>query len=229
MTPLKVLLVDDHLVFRKGVLSILKSSPDVDVVGEAADGFEAQKLARELRPDIILMDVNMPGCDGIEATRRILAENPAQKVVMLTVADNDQSLFEAIKSGASGYLLKNLGSAELLEALKAVAQGEARLSPSLASRVLREFARISVSVKPAVEPQPEHRTHLSNREREVLQLVSRGKTYREVAEDLFIAENTVKNHMRNILDKLHLANRTQAVAYAIREGIVQGLKDQEHK
>lgn len=226
---LKVLLVDDHLVFRKGVLSILKSSPDIEVVGEASDGLEAQKLARDLRPDIILMDINMPGCDGIEATARILAENPSQKVVMLTVADNDQSLFEAIKSGAAGYLLKNLGSAELIEALKAVAGGEARLSPSLASRVLREFARLSAAVKPAGEPEPEHRTQLSNREKEVLQLVSRGKTYREVAEELFIAENTVKNHMRNILEKLHLANRTQAVAYAIREGIVQDKKDLERK
>jgi two-component system nitrate/nitrite response regulator NarL len=209
----RILLADDHILFRKGLAQLLNSQPDFQVIGEAADGLEALERARELMPDLILMDIDMPRCDGREATRLIKAEMPYVVIVILTVSDDEQDLFAAIKNGAQGYLLKKIDPADLFEQLRGLALGEAALSRLMANKILREFAR--------AEPEPPRTGDdpLTGRERQVLQLVARGLTNREIAETLVIAENTVKNHLRNILSKLHLDNRVQAAAYALREGL----------
>lgn len=217
MKVLRVLLVDDHALFRRGVASLMDSQDEFEIVGEAADGLDALGKTRELAPDLILMDINMPRCDGLAATRIIKSEFPDVKIVMLTVSDSDQSLFEAIKAGAEGYLLKNLEPAQLFALLRGVSRNEAPISPVLAARILGEFARQQAPEKSAT-PRTED---LSPREREVLKLVTEGLTNREIATALFITENTVKNHLRNILDKLHLKNRAQAAAFAIKNGLVK--------
>ena len=217
MEKRRVLLADDHILFRKGLAQLLATQPDFQVVGEANDGEEALAKARELMPDLILLDINMPRCDGREATRRIKAELPYVVIVMLTVSDDEQDLFAAIKNGAQGYLLKKIEPAELFEQLRGLARGEAALSRLMANKILREFTR-----KPdAVEEQAE----LTPREQQVLQLVARGMTNREIAEHLVVAENTVKNHLRNILAKLHLENRVQAATYALRQGLASSAED----
>jgi DNA-binding NarL/FixJ family response regulator len=209
----RILLADDHILFRKGLAQLLNSQPDFLVIGEAGDGLEAFEKARTLMPDLILMDVDMPRCDGREATRRIKAELPYVVIVILTVSDDEQDLFAAIKNGAQGYLLKKIDPTDLFEQLRGLARGEAALSRLMANKILREFAR--------GEPASSRPTDgvLTDRERQVLRLVARGLTNREIAEALVIAENTVKNHLRNILAKLHLDNRVQAAAYALREGL----------
>jgi DNA-binding NarL/FixJ family response regulator len=187
-------------------------------VGEANDGLEALAQARELMPDLILLDVNMPRCDGREAARLIKAELPYVIIVMLTVSDDEQDLLAALKNGAQGYLLKKIDPDELFEQLRGLARGEAALSRLMANKLLQEFTRHP----PAVETQ----AALTPREQQVLQLVTRGMTNREIAEALVVAKNTVKNHLRNILAKLHLENRVQAAAYALREGLAPlGEKD----
>lgn len=219
---LKILLVDDHLIFRRGVASILtstKATGQIELIGEASDGHEAIEQARKLKPDLVLMDIHMPRMDGIQAARQIKAELPGVKIVMLTVSDDDQDLFNAIKSGADGYLLKNLSSNELLEALKSIQAGEAAISSPLATRILKEMARPTTAAS-ATRTSPKDKEILTDRELEVLNMASRGLTNKEIASALTIAENTVKNHMRNVLEKLHFQNRTQAVAYALREGLV---------
>ncbi|MCL5265416.1 MAG: response regulator transcription factor [Chloroflexi bacterium] len=214
--PIRVLLVDDHVLFRKGVASIMAAQPDLEVAGEASDGFEALEKTRELMPDVILMDINMPGCDGLQATRLIKEELPYAKIVILTVSDEEQALFEAIKSGAIGYLLKNLEPEELFELVRGVSRGEAAISRHTATKILNELGR--QSQKDAETSLAKHT--LTEREKEVLQLVITGATNKEIASMLFISENTVKNHLCNILDKLHLQNRIQAAAYALREGLI---------
>jgi two-component system nitrate/nitrite response regulator NarL len=214
--PIRVLLVDDHVLFRKGLTSLIDPVEDMEVVGEAGDGQEALERARELMPDLILMDIQMPGWDGLRATRLIKAEMPYVKIVMLTISDEDKDLFEAIKSGAQGYLLKNLSPEELFEMLRGVHRGEAPISRLSAARILNEFARLAE--KETWVPSTEG--SLTPREKDVLQLVAQGATNKEVASQLFIAENTVKNHLRNILAKLHLENRVEAAAYAFREGLM---------
>jgi DNA-binding NarL/FixJ family response regulator len=185
----------------------------MEIVGEAEDGIEALEKARATMPDVILMDIEMPNCDGLEATRLIKQEMPYVKIVMLTVHDADERLFEAIRSGAQGYLLKNIGATELVSMLRGMERGEAPISRTMATRILDEFS------------QQDDKGHdlLTPREREVLQWVARGKTNREIADALVISENTVKNHMRNILSKLHLSNRAQAMTYALRKGLVNDL------
>ena len=215
--PLKILLVDDHALFRAGIASLLASREDMEVVGQAQDGEEALEAAHRLMPDLILMDVHMPNVNGIEATRRIKAELPYVKVVMLTVSDQDQDLFEAIKSGAQGYLLKNLEPSELFDYLEGVSRGEAPISRTMASRILSEFA--SQASRERAHRTPEPIGALTAREREVLRLVASGATNREIATALTLTENTVKNHLRNILEKLHLENRVQAAAYALKMGL----------
>ncbi len=216
MDAMKVLLVDDHTLFRSGIASLLSQQDDFEVVGEAANGFEAVELSRQLMPDIILMDINMPECDGLEATRLIKQELPYAKIVILTVSEEDQTLFEAIKAGAQGYLLKKIEVEELLELLRGVSRGEAPISKATATKILGEFARDRE--QPA--PIKNLGETLTPREKEVLEHLTRGLTNKELANALYISENTVKNHLRNILEKLHLSNRVQAVAYALREGLV---------
>jgi two-component system nitrate/nitrite response regulator NarL len=216
MDRLRILLVDDHDLFRKGIARLIDSQPDFQVVGEARDGREALEKALELEPKVILMDIEMPNWNGTEATRRIKAEMPNVSIVMLTVSDDDQNLFAAIRAGALGYLLKSVKPDELFRRLRGVVRGEAAISPILASKVLTEFARLDQSV-----PVPRTVDGLSPRETEVLGLVSKGMTNREIGASLHIAENTVKNHLRNILDKLHLNNRAQAAAFAVRHGLIQ--------
>ena len=215
MDPIRVLLVDDHALFRKGVAGLINSREDMEVVGEARDGQEGLDKARELMPDLILMDVQMPGWGGLETTQRIKEEMPYVKIVMLTVSGNDGDLFEAIKAGAQGYLLKDIEPEELVEMLRGVRRGEAPLSRLSAARILEEFARLAE--KETWLPGPAD--SLTAREREVLKLVARGATNKEIAVELFISENTVKNHLSNILAKLHLRSRAQAAAYALREGL----------
>ena len=215
---LRILLVDDHVLFRKGVAALLETRPDIEIVGEAKDGLEAIEAARENIPDVILMDIHMPKCDGLEATRRIKREMPHVKIVMLTVSDEEQHLFEAIKSGAQGYLLKNLEPYQLYDLLESISRGEAPLSGAIATKILKEFTRPNQDS--TQQQQAEIIEELTPREAEVLQLVSEGKTNKEIAAILFLSENTVKIHLRNILDKLHLQNRIQVAVYAVRQGLV---------
>jgi len=216
MNRIRVLLADDHTLFRGGIASLLATESDFDVVGQAADGGQAVEMARELMPDLILMDIQMPVMDGLEATRRIKLEIPYVKIVILTVLDEEQRLFEAVKSGASGYLLKNVGPKALYGTLRGVFQGEAPISRVMAARLLEEFGRQSRQGAPAAPG-----AELTVREREVLELVTRGKSNKEIAAALAIAENTVKNHLKNILEKLHLENRVQVATFALRHGLVQ--------
>jgi len=210
---MRVLLADDHPLFRDGVRSLLQAR-GVEIVGEAGDGQEALEEALRLRPDVILMDISMPRMDGLEATRLIKARLPEVKIVILTVSDEDRTLFEAVKSGAQGYLLKDLQADEFFALLSGVERGEAPISRSLAGRILEEFAR-----RRGDRPEGEA-GELTEREQEVLRTVSSGASNREVAAALHISENTVKFHMKNILDKLHLRNRAEVVAYAARKGLL---------
>lgn len=213
---MKVLIVDDHALFRDGVASLLKAW-GMEVAGQASDGLEALERARALQPDLILMDIKMPNCNGLEATRLIKAEMPETKVVMVTVSDEEEDLFEAIKSGAQGYVLKNMSGDEFGRVVTDIASGEAPLSRGLAAKILAEFARMTREPLAKASDKEE----LSEREREVLQLVAGGATNKEIAGTLFISENTVNYHMKNILAKLHLRNRAQAVAYAVQSGLVR--------
>jgi DNA-binding NarL/FixJ family response regulator len=215
MTAIRVLLADDHALFRKGVASLLAAEREFEVVGEAVDGSQALQMARELMPDVILMDISMPVLDGLEATRRIKAEMPYVRIVMLTATDAERSLFEAVKSGAQGYLLKNLEPQALYGTLRGVVRGEAPISRVMAGRLLDEFARQSR------EPARPLLAELTERETQVLDLVARGQSNKEIAAGLAIAENTVKNHLKNILEKLHLENRVQAATFALRQGMIQ--------
>lgn len=216
-TCIRVLVTDDHPLFRKGIASLLAAEPGFEVVGEASNGAEAIEKAREFMPDLILMDISMPGVNGLEATRRIKQEFPYVRIVILTVSDEDQNLFEAIKHGAQGYLLKKIDPQTLFRTLRGAVAGEAPLSQSMATKLLAEFAR--QSQRGAQSPTPTGT--LTEREKEVLRLLAAGMTNKEIGGTLKIAENTVKNHLRNILEKLHLENRVQAATYAIREGLVQ--------
>jgi DNA-binding NarL/FixJ family response regulator len=214
---LRVLLVDDHVLFRKGVAALLARRESVQIVGEAGDGLEAIQAAREALPDVVLMDIEMPRCDGLEATRRIKNEMPHVKIVILTVSDDDQNLFEAIKSGAQGYLLKDLEPYQLYDLLESISRGEAPLSGVVAAKILKEFSRPSRESAQA----PEVTGELTPREIDILERVVEGMTNKEIAFTLNISENTVKIHLRNILEKLHLQNRIQAAVYAVRQGLVE--------
>jgi len=213
---LRILLVDDHVLFRKGVAALLASRPEIQVVGEASDGFEAIEVARGTFPDVILMDIGMPNCNGLEATRRIKREMPHIQIVMLTVSDDDQHLFEAIKSGAQGYLLKDLEPNQLYKMIESISRGEAPLSGAIAAKILKEFTQPN---QDSVQ-ESEIIDSLTEREINILELVVEGMTNKEIASNLVISENTVKIHLRNILEKLHLQNRIQAAVYAVRQGLV---------
>lgn len=215
MESLRVLLVDDHVLFRKGIASLLSNREDMQVVGEAGDGVEAVKIARETLPDIILMDVNMPRRGGLETVQIIKREMPHVQIVMLTVSDDDEDLFLAIKNGAKGYLLKNLEPHQLYNMLDGIRQGEAPISGTMASKILQEFRQPDED-----DEQSEGVDKLTSREVEVLEQVVTGATNKEIADTLHITENTVKIHLRNILEKLQVQNRIQAAVQAVREGLV---------
>ncbi len=216
MKSLRVMLVDDHVLFRKGIAAVLASRPDLEIVGEAGDGFEAIERARETVPDIILMDINMPKCNGLEAVKSIKQEMPHVHIIMLTVSDSDHDLFAAIKNGADGYLLKNLEPEQLFEMLEGMRHGESPISGSVAAKILGEFRQPSE----ASNHSEGSKDGLTPREFEVLELIVQGQTNKEIASSLSIAEDTVKIHLRNILEKLHLHNRIQAAVYAVRQGLV---------
>jgi NarL family two-component system response regulator LiaR len=210
-TTIRVLVVDDHAVVRKGIRALLAEIEGIEVIGEAGNGQEAVAQANALHPDVILMDLVMPGVDGIEATRQIAADETGPPILVLTSFAGDDKVFPAIKAGALGYLLKDSEPAELVEAIQQVHCGEPSLPPSIAQKVLKELRRPS-----AHPPTPEP---LTDREMEVLRLVAKGLTNPEIAQQLVITEATVRTHVSHILSKLHLANRVQATLYALQEGI----------
>jgi DNA-binding NarL/FixJ family response regulator len=218
MSVIRILLADDHTLFREGLAGLLDAQPDLKVVGQAGDGLEALVMARRLKPDLILMDIAMPGADGVEATAWIKAELPQTIIVMLTVRDEDEKLFEAIKSGAQGYLLKNIRSRQLINMVRNAMQGQAVITPALSGRMLEEFRRLS---RRAPRPPDEPVTALTPREQEVLALVAEGASDQEIANRLTISIHTVKSHMRNILAKLHLGHRHEAARFALQEGLIQ--------
>ena len=217
MSKLRVLLADDHQLFREGLANILNAQPDFEVVGEAGDGLEVAVMAEKLAPDMILMDIGMPGCDGVEATKTIKEKLPDVTIVMLTVQADDEKLFEAIKNGAQGYLLKSIRSQELMAMLRAAARGEAAITPALGGQMLEEFRRLSH--RPPRIPEEEI-IALTHREQEVLGLVATGATDQDIAQYLTISIHTVKSHMRNILAKLQLGHRHEAAQFALREGLI---------
>lgn len=213
---MRVMLADDHALFREGLAGIIASQPDMEVVGEANDGLEAFVKAQELKPDLILMDVQMPGTDGLDAARQIKQVLPETTIVMLTVRDDDEKLFEALKNGAQGYLLKEIRSQEMLAMLRGAMQNEAALSPALAGRVLGEFRRLS---KHGIVNTDDD-SGLTEREQQVLLKVAEGATDKEIAEALTISLNTVKTHIRNILSKLQVSSRREAAKVAKSKGLV---------
>lgn len=217
MARIRVLLVDDHALFREGLASILGAQPDFEIVGEAEDGLEAVVKAHALKPDLILMDITMPGCDGIEATRRIKHLLPETTIVMLTVHDEEEKLFEAICAGAQGYLLKNMRARDMSQLLRGAVRGEAAITPALAGRILEEFRRLARVAPPSEEADA---FALTARERQVLGLIAEGASDKEIADALGISLYTVKSHVRNILAKLHASSRHEAAYRARRRGLV---------
>ena len=218
MNTIKVLVVDDHALFRRGIVSVLADQENLEIVGEATDGLKAIEKAEETVPDVILMDLNMPHCSGLEATQALQTKMPQVNILVLTVSENEADLFAAMKFGATGYILKNTEPEELVQAISHVAQGGAIISPLMATKLLTEFKGLETRVE--TESAQEAIANLSPREVEVLQLVAQGATNKGIADSLFISENTAKTHLRNIMEKLHLANRSQAAAYAVKKGLV---------
>lgn len=216
MKPIRVLLVDDHSLFRKGLAALLAKEKGFEVAGEAQDGIEAFAKAKELKPDLVLMDISMPRCDGVRATRLIREAFPSLKIVMLTILEEDKQLFEAIKAGAQGYMLKNVKPEALFQTLRGVVAGEAAISRATATKIMNEFAE-----QAGRGHTDSRREDLSERELGVLQLLTQGMTNKEIGHELHLAENTVKNHLKNILEKLQVENRVQAAAFALKRGIVR--------
>jgi DNA-binding NarL/FixJ family response regulator len=218
MQPLRLLLVDDHALFREGISALLSYQGDFTVVGEAEDAESALHQARQIQPDIVLMDIELPGEDGVSATQRLKMEMPAVTVVMLTVRDDSETLFEAIKAGAQGYLVKNVRSRELLEQLRGLARGEAAISRRIATRILEEIRGQTEALAPEEE--------LTAREMDVLELLVARLSNAEIAERLVVSEHTIKSHIKSILSKLHLRNRHQAAAYGVARGWLPRRKEQ---
>lgn len=215
--PIKIMLVDDHPLFRAGLRQLLDMQDDMQVVGEAEDGAEVLNEARRAQPDVVLMDIKMPDVGGIEATRKLKQALPDVKIIVLTVSDEDHHLFEALKGGAEGYLLKSVKPERLLDSLRSIMRGEKPFSPSMAELIIKEFSQ---DMQRAAKTPKEARVSLTPREQRILLMVSKGNTNKQIAEALFVAESTVKNHLHNILRKLHLQNRVQAAVYAMREGMI---------
>ena len=215
MARTKLLIVDDHAIFRRGLKGILADHEELEIVGEASDGNEAVEQAKALKPDVMLMDLHMPNCDGVEAAGRIQIEMPEISLLMLTISEKEEDLFNAIRAGARGYLLKEEEPEHVAEAVLQVARGGVVFSAGMADNLLNDFKGHTTASASA-----EGDSGLSQREQEVLQLVALGTSNKEIGDKLFISENTVKTHLRHILDKLHLANRSQAAAYAARAGML---------
>ncbi|MGH2436344.1 MAG: response regulator [bacterium] len=213
--PIRVLLADDHDLFRQGVRRLLEAAEDIDVVSEASNGEQAVRLVEEFAPDVVLLDIGMPGLSGIDAARIIKTTSPRTGLIMLTVHGEEEFLFEAIKAGAMGYLLKDCTAEELLRAVRVVYEGEGLLAPTMAAKVMHEFAKVRGTQDLAAVMNP-----LTQREVEILQHVASGLANKEIALRLGISERTVKNHLSNIMEKLHVNSRTQAAVYALRSGLV---------
>jgi DNA-binding NarL/FixJ family response regulator len=221
MTKIRVLLADDQDIIRTGLTIILNHQADIEVVGQAADGVEAIDLARQLQPDVILMDIKMPRLNGIQATRQIMAAQPRTQVIILTTYDTDDWVFDGIRAGAVGYLLKDTSGDNLAEAVRGALRGESQMDPTVARKVLREFQHVTSASK-AVTPPPREEPveKLTDREEEILKLLAAGLSNKEIAQQLALSEGTVKNHISAILAKLHANDRTQAVLTALKRGLV---------
>jgi DNA-binding NarL/FixJ family response regulator len=218
--PIRALIVDDHALFRRGLEMVLAAEDDIELVGEASDGTEAVEKAAESLPDVVLMDIRMPKSSGIEACRAMKEAAPSSKIVMLTISDEEEDLFEAIRAGASGYLLKDIPLDEVADVVRAVHDGQSLINPSMAGKLLTEFATLGKrddEERAQQVPAPK----LTVREMQVLKLVARGMNNRDIAKELFISENTVKNHVRNILEKLQIHSRMEAVMIAVREKLIE--------
>jgi DNA-binding NarL/FixJ family response regulator len=219
--PIRVLIADDHALFRRGLEMVLQGEPGLELVGQASDGQEAVQIAGEVVPDVVLMDIRMPKMTGIEAARQMKEVAPSAKIVILTISDEDGDLFEAIRAGAIGYLLKDIPLDELADSVRAVHGGQSLINPSMAGKLITEFA--TLARRDAEEEPAKHAPmlKLTDREMEVLRLVARGMNNRDIAKELFISENTVKNHVRNILEKLQIHSRMEAVMIAVREKLIE--------
>ena len=218
--PIRTLIVDDHALFRRGLEMVLDEEEDIELVGQASNGSEAVEKAGESLPDVVLMDIRMPRSSGIDACRAMKEVAPSAKIVMLTISDEEEDLFEAIRAGASGYLLKDLPLDEVAETVRAVHGGQSLINPSMAGKLLTEFATLAKrDGQERVQQVPAPR--LTEREMQVLKLVARGMNNRDIAKELFISENTVKNHVRNILEKLQIHSRMEAVMVAVREKLIE--------
>jgi DNA-binding NarL/FixJ family response regulator len=218
--PIRTMIVDDHALFRRGLEMVLDEEADIELVGQASDGSEAVEKAGESLPDVVLMDIRMPRSSGIEACRAMKEVAPSAKIVMLTISDEEEDLFEAIRAGASGYLLKDLPLDEVAETVRAVHGGQSLINPSMAGKLLTEFATLAKrDEEERAQQVPAPR--LTEREMQVLKLVARGMNNRDIAKELFISENTVKNHVRNILEKLQIHSRMEAVMVAVREKLIE--------
>ena len=218
--PIRAMIVDDHALFRRGLEMVLEEEPDIELVGQASDGAEAVEKAAESLPDVVLMDIRMPRSSGIEACRAMKEAAPSAKIVILTISDEEEDLFEAIRAGASGYLLKDIPLDEVAGAVRAVHGGQSLINPSMAGKLLTEFATLARrddEERAQEVPAP----RLTEREMQVLKLVARGMNNRDIAKELFISENTVKNHVRNILEKLQIHSRMEAVMVAVREKLIE--------
>ena len=218
--PIRAMIVDDHALFRRGLEMVLEEEPDIELVGQASDGAEAVEKAAESLPDVVLMDIRMPRSNGIEACRAMKEAAPSAKIVILTISDEEEDLFEAIRAGASGYLLKDIPLDEVADAVRAVHGGQSLINPSMAGKLLTEFATLAKrddEERAQEVPAP----RLTEREMQVLKLVARGMNNRDIAKELFISENTVKNHVRNILEKLQIHSRMEAVMVAVREKLIE--------
>lgn len=222
MPNIGVLIVDDHTLFRKGLMNLLQQQKGIEVVGEAKDGEEGIQMAQKLHPDVILMDVKMPRCNGIKATQAIREVLPDTHIIMLTVSEEDEDLFSAVKAGARGYLVKNVEPDQLIKAIHLLAKGEAVIPHSMASKLLSEFTHVAHKAEARAESSLRP---LTPRENEILQLLAKGDRNKEIGNALCISEHTVKIHLKNILKKLHMNNRIQAAVYAYQQGLVHPPSD----
>lgn len=222
---IRLLVVDDQPVVRRGLGLMLSMEPDLEVVGEAADGIEAIELAKRLRPDVVLMDLHMPRKGGVGATREITAALPHTRVLVLTTLESEQTVFDAVRAGAMAYLLKDASEREVVDTVRAVHRGESRLTPQVARKVLDEFRRMQEAMPPdaapPAQPQPQEAAQLTDKESKVLQLIAEGKSNRQIGALLFLAEGTVKNYVSRIMDKLHATSRTELAVIALRQGRVE--------